>query len=82
MRPRLYAPGHLPINSLGLFVRVFTLLLLLKPGLAHSPLFTHTGGGDTTRPGHVANNYNLPVPPQADPAPRLDGEDTVPDPDL
>ena len=25
-----------------------------QPGLAHSPLFTHTGSGDTTRPGHVA----------------------------
>jgi hypothetical protein len=28
-----------------------------------------TGGGDTTRPGHVADDYNPPVPPQADPAP-------------
>ena len=53
-----------------------------QPGLAHSPLFTHTGGGDTTRPGHVANNYNLTVPPQADPAPRPDGEDVTLDPDL
>ena len=40
-----------------------------QPGLAHSPLFTHTGSGDTTRPGHVANDYNPPVSPQADPAP-------------
>ena len=40
----------------------------------------HTGGGDTT-PGHVANDYNPPVPPQADPAPRPDGEDVTPDPD-
>ena len=32
-----------------------------QPGLAHSPLFTHTGSGDTTRPGHVANDYNPPV---------------------
>ena len=53
-----------------------------QPGLAHSPLFTHTGSGDTTRPGHVADDYNLPVPPQADPAPRPDGEDVTLDPDL
>ena len=52
-----------------------------QPGLAHSPLFTHTGSGDTTRPGHVANDYNPPVPPQADPAPRPGGEDVTPDPD-
>ena len=25
---------------------------------------THTGDGDTIRPGHVANDYNPPVPPQ------------------
>ena len=53
-----------------------------QPGLAHSPLFTHTGSGDTTRPGHVADDYNLPVPPQADPAPRPDGEDVTLDSDL
>ena len=53
-----------------------------QPGLAHSPLFTHTGSGDTTRPGHVADDYNLPVPPQAGPAPRPDGEDVTLDPDL
>ena len=53
-----------------------------RPGLAHSPLFTHTGGGDTTQPGHVANDDNPPVPPQADPAPRPHGEDVTLDPDL
>ena len=53
-----------------------------QPGLAHSPLFTHTGGGDTTQPGHVANDDSPPVPPQADPAPRPHGEDVTLDPDL
>ena len=53
-----------------------------QPGLAHSPLFTHTGSGDATRPGHVADDYNPQVPPQADPAPRPDGEDVTLDSDL
>ena len=53
-----------------------------QPGLARSPLFTNTGDGDTIRPGHVANDYNPPVPSQADPAPRPDGEDVTLDPDL
>ena len=52
-----------------------------QPGLAHSPLFTHTGSGDTTRPGHVADDYNPQVPPQADPAPRPHGEDVTLDSD-
>ena len=41
-----------------------------------------SGGGDTTLPGHVANDDNPPVPPQADPAPRPHGEDVTLDPDL
>ena len=53
-----------------------------QPGLARSPLFTHTGDGDTIRPGHVANDYNPPVPPQAGPALRPDGDDVTPDPGL
>ena len=52
-----------------------------QPGLAHSPLFTHTGSGDATRPGHVADDYNPQVPPQADPAPRPHGEDVTLDSD-
>ena len=32
--------------------------------------------------GYVADDYNLPVPPQADPAPRPDGEDVTLDSDL
>ena len=50
--------------------------------LRRSPLFTHTGDGDTIRPGHVANDYNPPVPPQAGPALRPDGDDVTPDPGL
>ena len=53
-----------------------------QQGLAHSPLFTHTGSGDATRPGHVADDYNPQVPPQADPARRPDGEDVTLDSDL
>ena len=53
-----------------------------QPGLARSPLFTNTGDGDTIRPGHVANDYNPPVPPQAGPALRPDGDDVTPDPGL
>ena len=53
-----------------------------QPGLARSPLFTRTGDCDTIRPGHVANDYNPPVPPQAGPAPRPDGDDVTPDPGL
>ena len=53
-----------------------------QPGLVHSPFFTHAGGGDTTQPGQAATNYNLPLPPQANPTPAPDGEDLMPDPDL
>merc|ERR1712078_570770 len=50
-----------------------------QPGLARSPLFTNTGDGDTIRPGHVANDYNPPVPPQAGLALRPDGDDVTSD---
>ena len=71
---------------MGAFQRIRLTVVGGGPGLSFVPTVSrvnsYTGGGDTTRPGHVANDYNLPVPPQADFAPRLDGEDTMPDPDL
>ena len=80
-RPRQLADPVLVTTS-----RVCHKKIAAKPpgfaGLELSPLFTHTGSGDTTRPGHVANDYNPPVPPQADPAPRPDGEDVTLDSDL
>ena len=69
---------------LGAYYFVLFLLFVKKTGFVAKlgPLFTHTGDGDTIRPGHVANDYNPPVPPQAGPALRPDGDDVTPDPGL
>ena len=56
-----------------------------ESNLRAEPIFAQLGSafgfaaGDR---GPVADDYNLPVPPQADPAPGPDGEDVTLDSDL
>ena len=80
----LHLHQGLELLEQGLIVCLLVLLGVLHQELRHQSHenSTHTGSGDATRPGHVADDYNPQVPPQADPAPGPDGEDVTLDSDL